>query len=450
MPRAPKRRKLNDNSGESLEWYKRELDLAKREIELLRREAAVEQREMSVGSAHSNTAQAENRSPMSAVDAKALIPEFKSSNDMISSSQWLQQVESLKEIYGWNETATLFYAASQLKEAARFWYESQQAKINTWQSFKSELLQSFPPAVDESAIHIQLLSRVKRPDETMENFFYNIVAIGKRANLTEKTIMTYIISGLGDDQVKNVLAVSHCSTLTQLLEQIKNYDSIRQQLNTRERFAMKRTRTNTETSGLARQENPTHQKDTTRRDIVCYRCGKKVHYSFRCRFPHSTGAIKENTFSFKKNEPQMRGERNVKAIQAQIAPHTSSYVQYVILEGIELRAFIDLGSDCTTLQISVARNHKWQYDSCNIKLNGFTGGSCLAAGRMVKKLSINAIEIEGEILIVPDASQDISMIVGRNFLDNPQIEIMKCAGKLEIRKAYSPVKEGATSKGSHQ
>lgn len=81
------------------------------------------------------------------------------------------------------------------------------------------------------------MSRKRKIEECVENYFYEIVSLGKEINLTDNAIMRYIISGLDNEHLKGVLIASKCNNLHELLQQIKTYEAVNSQVENRNKIS---------------------------------------------------------------------------------------------------------------------------------------------------------------------------------------------------------------------
>ena len=113
---------------------------------------------------------------------------------------------------------------------------SESKAITTWEIFKREIIKSFPGVCDSGEILLKIMSRKKRTNECIENYFYEIVALGKQIQLSEVSIIKYIISGLQNENLKGSLLGSNCSTTNSLLQQIKQFEEIEKQTASRNKI----------------------------------------------------------------------------------------------------------------------------------------------------------------------------------------------------------------------
>lgn len=69
------------------------------------------------------------------------------------------------------------------------------------------------------------------------------------------------------------------------------------------------------------------------------------------------------------------------------------------IDGHQVLAFVDLGSECCTIRLEECENRGWEYETYNTVLRGFAGGRCLSVGRMEKLVKIGEIIRPRELLV---------------------------------------------------
>lgn len=362
-----------------------------------------------------------------------LIPEFRpGSLSNLSASQWISHIENLRQIYGWEERMTLLYATLRLKDAAQFWYQSRQTVNDSWADFKGDLISGFPSDIDEASIHAKLIARKRKPAEPIENYFYEVCALAKRGRLSEETTRKYIISGLGDHHLLTVLTASSCKNNIELLAKIKQYEGVKDQEKSRginfERSVPQpfkpvlhdrgNNRYNQSARNRVQDERGRHRNNWASRSSQftgnCFKCGLSGHKSFNC---------------FRR---QQSSRPNVTKNMSLVVKNNSNLVQTILVDGRRMEAFIDLGSEWSTIRSRDCKSHNWEILEGEITLKGFAGGVCTTFGRITKKVKIGEVELPLEIAVVPDDIQQTQMIIGQNFTDRQGVKIVKSGGKLQV------------------
>ncbi|XP_055589305.1 uncharacterized protein LOC129741592 [Uranotaenia lowii] len=155
---------------------------------------------------------------MRANEVEVVISEFDPDNIRgQTAEEWLAELDSMAEIFGWDPRRTLLYACMRLKGPAKFWYDGYKQELRTWDIFKDKFLENFPTVVDTAGIHRKLLNLKRRPEQSVESYFHEIVAMGRKIKLSDDLIKQYLINGLPYASTRAVMAQDPAVTLPQFL-----------------------------------------------------------------------------------------------------------------------------------------------------------------------------------------------------------------------------------------
>ncbi|KAK9686496.1 hypothetical protein QE152_g37138 [Popillia japonica] len=142
--------RLND-AHKVIEW---ERELLRRERELLQRE-----REILNGTLNQSHVQSVSPAVANKKEIANMIPEFNPSKlSSLSSNQWVRKTESIGSAYSLDGTT-----------------------------------EAFPTSTNEADVHAELMRRKKRKEETYEEYFYEMVAIAKKVEISDQAVVRYII-----------------------------------------------------------------------------------------------------------------------------------------------------------------------------------------------------------------------------------------------------------------
>ncbi|XP_058826071.1 uncharacterized protein LOC131685999 [Topomyia yanbarensis] len=175
-------------------------------------------RRMSLFPVPQTTQEARAARPLHPEEIKALISEFDGSYD---AAIWIRKVKHYQKLYGWTDNATLLYATTRLFGPAKLWYNSVEEKIFGFHGFRVMLLTTFPNYHDEADIHRELMTVMKRQQETYDNYVFRVQNIASKGRVSEISVMKYIISGLSRDRLYNQFAANEYNTVYSLLKRIK-------------------------------------------------------------------------------------------------------------------------------------------------------------------------------------------------------------------------------------
>lgn len=151
-------------------------------------------------------------------EVEAIISEFDpDTNRGQSAEEWLNEIDSMAEIFGWDQRRTLLYACMRLKGPAKFWFDGCKQELRTWQLFRERLLENFPTVVDTAGIHKRLINLKRKPDQSVESYFHETVAMGRKIRLSDDLIKQYLINGLPYASTRAVMSQDPAVTLPQFL-----------------------------------------------------------------------------------------------------------------------------------------------------------------------------------------------------------------------------------------
>lgn len=185
------------------------------------------QREREILNGTLNQSQVQSVSPAVAnkKEIADMIPEFNPSKlSSLSSNQWVRKTESIGSAYSLDGTTLALHAAMKLRGAARLWHDGAPDCATTWDRFKCAFLEAFPTSTNEADVHAELMRRKKRKEETYEEYFYEMVAIAKKVEISDQAVVRYIIGGLNQTDMMRSLSLQLHDSPIELLRRIKNYE----------------------------------------------------------------------------------------------------------------------------------------------------------------------------------------------------------------------------------
>lgn len=276
-----------------------------------------------------------------------------------------------------------------------------------------------------------------------------------KAGFPEHTHVGWIARGLN-----NVEYIKYLGPLT-------NYESapeLLQHLVTASNCIDKKTNEKHEKRNDNPVMNGTGKKST---DIKCFKCKEKGHYSNKC--PNTKRNL---CFICKSAEhlasacPQRRKEvssrsnastssssseerRPVAHINNKSDINTHhKYFKDGLLNGHQLRCYVDLGSGYTLVKKSFMDNLKLLYNESDVeRVKGYGGGFVNVMGRAVCALEIDGVLAENVVVyVVPDNVQAIDLLLGHQFTERDDIRIVSDSSGLTISKVeyndVTPITKG--------
>ncbi|XP_054746637.1 uncharacterized protein LOC129251298 [Anastrepha obliqua] len=311
-------------------------------------------------------------------DIVELLPVFDPSSDRsLTPKQFVKRVENLRSVYGWRENTLLFAVQQKMRGSAKYWVDSLQDVFISGAEFVHKFLLNFPCIKNEADVHLKIAQAKRQNNESAQEFYYRMPALGSKGGLSDSSIARHIINGISDSDLRKKISnnYTHCQDL---LNDIINFNIYNEVKTAPPKMVLK---TNASIEKPLNRKSPAteNQKPQTPlplEKVKCYNCLKFGHYSVNCA------------------EPQLKT---------------------IKVNGIETLAFVDPGSSRTLIRKTFTRKIGDVREQLTI-LKGFAGGQ-YANTEIVSAI----IEVDGNNnpTIMPVIDDDFScetVLLGRDVL----------------------------------
>ncbi|XP_055591263.1 uncharacterized protein LOC129743302 [Uranotaenia lowii] len=371
---------------------------------------------------------------MRANEVEAVLSEFDPDNKRNQSAEeWLNEIDSMAEIFGWDQRRTLLYTCMSLKGPAKFWYDGCKQQLRSWEIFKEQFLENFPTVIDSASIHKKLINLKRKPDQSIESYFHETVAMGRKIRLSDDLIKEYLIKGLPYASTRAVMAQEANGTLPQFLSALMRVDRATKDNDKRDTFSSGR-------SGFTK--TPARKSmDTSQGTFAPNRSGQTP----RAQTPRgaTTNIVTEPGTS--------RGAQGF-SISGGIKPHHQInnvvYQKTAVIKDASVNAFIDLGSERTIIGEGVARKLQLNIEPDSSILKGFAGGECRVLGTTTEAIQIDGFTNQVAILIVPDYAMKYELMIGDDFFQQRGVSVERTMDGVTIRHEQPVVMTVQTGKQS--
>lgn len=198
------------------------------------------------------------------------IPTFDPSVPGQAITKWLTKVDELRISNKWSSELTAHYALAKLKGLAADWYNGLPSVQHTWDEWKAILAQAFPRSENYPKLLREMLRRVKKSDESYEQYYYAKCKLLTACEIEGKKAVACLIDGLEDDSVANSASAAKLATPTALFEYLM---SLREN---------KRDRSISISMNCESRGKVDKSKDKNK-SVQCHKCGRRGHYAKYCR-----------------------------------------------------------------------------------------------------------------------------------------------------------------------
>ncbi|XP_053968978.1 uncharacterized protein LOC128870388 [Anastrepha ludens] len=349
-------------------------------------------------------------------DIVELLPVFDPSSDRsLTSKQFVKRVENLRSVYGWRENTLLFAVQQKMRGSAKYWVDSLQDVFISWAEFVHKFLLNFPCIENEADVHLKMAQTKRQTNESAQEFYYRMLALGSKGGLSDSSIARHIINGINDSDLRKKISnnYTHCQDL---LSDIINFN-IYNEVKTAPPKMVFKTNASIEkppNRKFAVTENQKPQTPLPLEKVKCYNCFKFGHYSVNCAEPQRKSRCEKcQRTTHKTADCYLKTENRINIIDQRACD--DKIVKTIKVNGIETLAFVDPGSSRTLIRKTFARKIGDVREQLTI-LKGFADGQ-YASTEIVSAI----IEIDGNNnpTIMPVIDDDFlceSVLLGRDVL----------------------------------
>lgn len=376
-----------------------------------------------------------DRNEKASYDAKNLIPEFNPEDPKQNIETWLEKVDSLRTAHQWSEAATAIFATNKLRGFAKTWYESLKSLDKTWDEWKKELREDFADHVEFPVRLSRMLQTEKKPDEEYIKYYFDNMSLLTPCGFDEQKSVQCIAFGVKNDSIRAAIRAANIKSTSamkaflmicdegagEVLDTEKNQQK---HFHGKRRFGGKPYQQDKKHDQENKADNheqfakkePRDRKQNNSNSKKCYICDKEGHFARKC----------PDRLDKKKKEILTIGSEN---------PNKDSRFFEAHVNGQPLRAYVDLRSQCVTLRLSEAQKLYLKIDSTQDVLRGYGGAAVQSCGVSKVTLKVDLAEATADAHIIPDCVQNVPIIVGQPFTDQPSVVAVQRGGELRLSEA---------------
>ncbi|KAK8771557.1 hypothetical protein V5799_025197 [Amblyomma americanum] len=115
-----------------------------------------------------------------------------------NAEDWLDIFERVARYNGWSDDRKLHNVYFALEDSARTWYENHEGNLSTWETFRQNLIATFPNADRREKAEAALRSRNQRTNESVRMYVEDMTRLFKRADpsMAEETKLRHLMRGV--------------------------------------------------------------------------------------------------------------------------------------------------------------------------------------------------------------------------------------------------------------
>ncbi|KAJ8977813.1 hypothetical protein NQ317_000070 [Molorchus minor] len=339
------------------------------------------------------------------------IPEFSPDIPGLTSKVWVDKIDQLAQINGWNEQTIIYHMQSRLSGLAKSWYNSLSNYNNSWEQWKQiMLINAFPEHRDFPSTLKKMLARKKLYDESWTEYYFAKMKLLRRCEIIGKNAVSMIIDGIYDLVIENgakagryeqpeILYKEYLSTLGPVE---------RPQVPVREKYnkTFVGTKRHSSSYKFSKSSYGTSKEGNYR--PKCFNCGNLGHVSTACQKPL------------------------LECKKCKRLGHTEKYC-YKNVNGFLCTGLIDTGCATVTLRYTDAKRFGVKWQESNVQRHGYAGGrsKALDSATSISKL-IWFRRMYQQFLIVADEIQDVSLMIGQPFINQANVVLVVKGDQIRI------------------
>jgi len=382
-------------------------------------------------------------------DMSNVLPEFDPIKSIITIDQWIDKIEEYAIMYEWDDVSVQHFALSKLTGVAKLWRDSLPRAERTWIDWVQLLKDNFPTTSVEDIVKIKLEAQnyTRKAGQNVIEYFYEKISRCNRANMDDNETIRWVVRGLGNDRYRDYLGpLERYKRPPELLSHLISASEYIKDKNEKEVSA------NNDKNTVTNKERSANNQNATKSTVICFRCRTAGHTTknckskttsqitcFRCtKVGHKANECKSTVTSEHNNitTSSTTGKQQKSAV-LQVANSTvqEKYFKNAIVKDTCVRAYIDMGASCVAMKESEVNKLKITYDAevCD-EFIGYGFGRVKTLGRFETVISIDGVSACVMVNVVPDDVQEIALLVGHPFTEQPHVKITSMVGKLKVEE----------------
>lgn len=157
-------------------------------------------------------------------------PALFSGDDGRDPRKWLKEYDRVAKFNKWDDTVSLANVFFYLAGTAKQWYENNEDKLTSWETFKTELQKYFGDAQrQKSQAEEQLKCRAQRPTETTKSYIQDVLELCKIVDpgMKEEEKVAHLMKGVAEE-VYQALLLKEISTAGDFIKWCQHIEAMNQ------------------------------------------------------------------------------------------------------------------------------------------------------------------------------------------------------------------------------
>ncbi|XP_076237485.1 uncharacterized protein LOC143181127 [Calliopsis andreniformis] len=356
------------------------------------------------------------------------VPGFSGVDIGEDANKWCDIVETITEKLSASQRLSL--ATHALVGPAKNWYQSWDGTPRTWVKFREDLCSVF---VTEDRLCERLSRAVAYTSDSAES--YSEYARNKlkfygqtRVEFKQHELISLVIGHVTDSSVRQSLLNARYKTTAEMLSGMSQFvkakpvkEAIREKLEERSRAHLKRRCYSCNEEGhtarfYAKQSKLEETRNPPQRVIICTYCHKRGHGENNC---------------FTKQRARRDGQNNkrpnivAEKLQTNACYSLDHKLTPVLLHNVLVKeSLLDSGATCSLVKETVAKRANCKISPFVTTVRGLSNSATITVGSTTTTIQTEGLTLELDIFVVPDSSIPYDLIVGKNVLNNGDVQMV--------------------------
>ncbi|XP_063925437.1 uncharacterized protein LOC135139221 [Zophobas morio] len=397
-----------------------------------------------------------------------------------TTSMWINKIQDVSIQNNWDEKTTISYMGSQMSGIIKAWYNSLPSYDYTWPEWKILISKMFPDNTDFITSLKRLVTRLKQADESMTAYYFSKMYLIEACKITGEDAVSCLIDGLNNQSIQEQAKSQNYLTpetlysqfLTVLPEYTVDYspalapnaDAVLNNWLYEEQQAMEDA---AEISAHT-EEVFEYEKDPMREDFDYHNPGSQgfrenedvgrslksppkrtapVHSRLDKRFiRHNNNFRHQNKVPMAAKVCTVCGNRGHLARNCRKAEkmmyckllsqtHSSCLYKNCVVNGRTMDAFVDTGCTAVTIKKGAISGLDLNVVGGSNYLEIYGGGVVPVLGETKITLEVGSVRALIKAIVVPDHMQEVSVVIGQEFLNQKNVCMVLKREKLNFFKA---------------
>lgn len=358
------------------------------------------------------------------------IPEFSPGNPNLSCKKWIGKIEQLGSINNWDQETMAFYMQGRLTGLARRWYDNLSTYHLTWAEWKRLLLKTFPEHQDYAATMRKMLDRYKQSHETWEVYYFEKMELVNACEVSGKKAVSCLIDGIKDPTIQAGARAGRYKTPDQLYAEYLS--SLKHQMTPFVKpirpFLKELDKIRPSETSYLKQKQPIQRVNEQR----CYNCRQKGHHANKC-----TKAKIECTTCKRLGHLAKDCRRNIPNRIVDVIDESQKWYYFnCTINGHDTSAYVDTGCGAVLIRQENAKIWNLDIKPTNTTITGYGGYVLCALGEAQATIKIDRVEGVITGFIVPNHIQEVPIMIGQSFLNQPEISMVVMGEEVRLLKHH--------------